>query len=756
MERRDNGSFLLSSPSGELRLSGAWPPMRWQRTWRLFWMTELAVPAHAAALFPLRASLAADGALLSAGDGGAVAAAAPVACCAEEWLLELPPLTGSGEQQPAPVFVWAGDGRRLLSAAAAGGGLPQLVLRGQHAMSGCEAFTLRTLHRHSNTLTLHWRPPAAVPGGAAPGSGDAGGGGGGGGGGGEALALEGGPGCELPVVAQAGRLVCAPPGAKPARLSLALASSCKPALLLTAHASVLGLDPAAAAAAAEARPWARRPASRAEAAAQGFLVHHHGDGVYTICHGASGRRLRLEPSGAPALSADPRLHFPDPRLLWVVQRAAAPLPPAAAAAPPPGFLPPGAAPAGGALHGWTLRTLARVPGLGYLYLSAHPGGLVTTSHRVTRWELWNIADVEACLASALDPLQAVCQAAAEEECVAGAGGGMRRTASAASVASAGGAACAAGQPGRRLQSVRSTPALRSIPEEAEPSAGQAAPPAPRPPRRCASEPALTTLRAAPRPSRLALLAAAPAAPEGWGVCSPAPLVALAVRELAAAVLAAGAASSTASSAKGGGSELSAALSPPLPSPLLAPGALPPPAALSSCPGGHPHAARSAERAASPAGSHPDDCVCVPDDLPAELAALVDAELDLLCSLPPETKVSAWELKTLADAGAAPPWAEAAAQDAGAAAPDSHLCAACAGASGLLLPMDKWVNPQHHQYLQAMARQARAGRAPRRRGGGAAAWAREPDGLTSALQVAKFLLLVTGACRLLGALAGRLR
>ena len=358
LRRQHDGSFLQSSPSGDLQFSAA---LGWNRSWKMFSLTELAVPAQASAPLPLRATLcgAEGGAFLGAGACGKAACCDTVACCSEEWLLDLAAAGGGS----SGTGVWSGDGRQLLSVSAGG----ELLLRGQHGAAGREAFSLQLLkHQPRNSVALWWQPPGGV----------------------------GGP---QGVAAHSGVVTCGS-DCKPDKLSLAIASG-KPALLVTAHGQLLG-----ACLARPQRPVAARPVCPAAAALHGFAFQHHGDGIYSILHTVTGQQLCVDAAGVPQLSSDPRLQFPHPRTLWAAQLTQLPLPAAPAGGLPEGFLAAAGADGSGegggggggsppTLLGWTLRTQVRQAG-SYLYLSAHPGGLVTTASRVTRWELWTVADLQ--------------------------------------------------------------------------------------------------------------------------------------------------------------------------------------------------------------------------------------------------------------------------------------------------------------------------------------------------------------------------
>ena len=713
LQRLSDGAFLQQRGGAAAAFAQAGRPSWWQ-------LRELGLPACTAAPLPLRVTLRSAGCFLSHGGAPAVAngdAAAPacreaVACCSEaragqlallqiadvqmdgrphalkkfgspedlparriqEWLLELAP-TGGGLAREA--CLWTGDARRLLAASDADPAA--LLLRDAQRLSGGgrEVFHLRLEPRPAAAVSLWSR---TVPLGLARGG---------------------------------GRLAASADG-RPARFDLALAGGGWPSLLVSAHAQAVGAAPGE-----PARAAALRPTSAAEAAAQGLVFSHHADSVYSVRQAGDGvgaRHLCVDERGSPALSD--RLQFPHPRCLWVLRLVALPVGggTAAAAPPPCGFVslsaedrePP-------TVLGWTLRTKTRVAGERWAalllsgaalvavvaavaggrlaapapilppspslhstpaagkhrYLSAHPSGLLTTSTRVSRWELFSIADLQACLSSPARPLQHLLRPQAAAATVAQPRPRtlpmLCRSASAAALASARGAAG-----GPRLQTVRSTPSLARIPEEGGSGGRGTAPCQPlsargAPPRRCRSEPCFTALAERRRTPRLAELSRLPAGPTGWGVRSPATLVELLTRRLAAEQLAAAAA------AAGG------------PDPGLAPG---------------PHAAEGLAAALAA--------------VPAELVAAVEAEASALAAPPASdpggTKLSGRQLAKLAGVGGLPAWAGRKLLEALPPRTDCFACAACRGASGaLLLQDDAERNPGHHAFLAGVERAA-AGRA----------------------------------------------
>lgn len=75
---------------------------------------------------------------------------------------------------------------------------------------------------------------------------------------------------------------------------------------------------------------------------------------------------------------------------------------------------------------------------------------------------------------------------------------------------------------------------------------------------------------------------------------------------------------------------------------------------------------------------------------------------------------------------------------------SYVCAECKGSTGLLLPLDPEVNPQHYNFLEAMERR-QFGRQRRRVG-------RDPDPLTVGIQIAKTGLILFGTLKVLNSIA----
>lgn len=441
----------LQAGTGGTALAGRLPLGR-DRASKLFLLQEAALPPHSLQAWPLRATLRADrpggGGYLSA-CGRGLAAAAPVACCSEEWILspgEGGPLAassaGGGTLLAPGCRVWAADGRRLLSSDAADSG--QVLLAPQHACGGGERFSLQL--SSSSELALlaeppeqHRQAPAPALHGDAAGSGP------------EAACGAAPAAAPVPVaVQQPGCGLTCQAGSKPSKLELHLASG-KPTLLLTAHGQLLGcagrgsdrpcglLPPAAACIDDDSSGSSGgRGAVACAAAVRGcaWLLQHHGDCVYSLRHAASGRALYVDDvSGTPCLDgpgAAASLVYPDERLLFWLEPGWATLPasghsgssgdtssgssrsasagsgdgqPAGGAGEQPGdgcsaarrgFVTP---PPGGALTaaGFSLRSLLLVGGR-HLYLSVLPDGLATTVHaadRPSRWELFQPVDLQA-------------------------------------------------------------------------------------------------------------------------------------------------------------------------------------------------------------------------------------------------------------------------------------------------------------------------------------------------------------------------
>ena len=325
-----------------------------------------------------------------------------VACCSEEFLLalgEAAPLAASSTTLFAPhSSVWTADGKCLLSHDA---GTGQLVLAPQHGCTGGERFTLQLSDSGKLGLLAERAQGEEVllPAADAPCCSGANGGSDAGSSCGSPRRAAGpeAP-APVPVVAQRHGVLaaCAGGGTKPSKFDLELASH-RPTLLLTAHGHLLGCQgqassrPCGILPPASASPGAAPAAAAAGASA--WLLHHHGDCVYSLRHAASGRQLYVDDLGAPCLdpptlrgSGGRRVVYPDERLLFWVE---------------PGWATPEAAggngaAAGPACFGVSLRSVHRVGGK-HLYLSALPDGLVTTIYaagRPSRWELFAAADLQ--------------------------------------------------------------------------------------------------------------------------------------------------------------------------------------------------------------------------------------------------------------------------------------------------------------------------------------------------------------------------
>lgn len=136
-------------------------------------------------------------------------------------------------------------------------------------------------------------------------------------------------------------------------------------------------------------------------------------------------------------------------------------------------------------------------------------------------------------------------------------------------------------------------------------------------------------------------------------------------------------------------------------------------------------------------------------LPTEVAACIASELHLLATAPQPTKLSYRQVAKAQESGSAPAWAEKFVH-AGVAEEllaedtlESSLCTHCQGASGLLLPLDPYINPRHHDFLAAMERRLRGG-GRRRRG-------RMGDVWLQGLQMAKHSVIFFGLVRCMAAL-----
>lgn len=426
------GKTCLQSGSDGAALAGRVPLGR-ARASKLFSLEEAALPPHSLQPWPLRAALRveqAGGGYLSASACG-LAAAAPVACCSEEWTLALgqgAPLSlggaGGGNLVAPGSSVWTGDGRRLLSADIAGSG--QVALAPQHACTGGERFTLLLSKR--GKLALLAEPAAQQRQQVAQqqlSAGDAAGG------------QEAAGSTPAAVAVHQGCLTCRSGGGKPSQFALELASH-KPTLLLTAHGQLLSCSSRGS-----DRPCGVLPPAPAGTAggggaasvcAQSALAHawqleHHGDSVYSLRHAASGRSLCVDDLGVPCFDTPggaASLVYPDDRLLFWAEPGWATLEAtgsssststsgmqssaasnsgsggggsgAASAAAEHGFVQP-AAGSSLTVAGFSLRSVALVAGR-HLYLSVLPDGLVTSvsaAERPSTWELFSIIDYQASL-----------------------------------------------------------------------------------------------------------------------------------------------------------------------------------------------------------------------------------------------------------------------------------------------------------------------------------------------------------------------
>ena len=350
--------------------------------------------------------------------------------------------------------VWAGDGKRLLSAEPLTG---QLLLAPQHGCSGGERFTLRLsrtgeLEMCAEPARQQLQQQGEAAAAATVGSEDRSGRDSGV----DSSAANRQP---VPVVAQQqGRLSLHSRGGKPSKFGLELASH-RPTLLLTAHGHLVsscgrssgrpcGILPAAAQPAAgenyhcsagggsgsEAGSSAGPSAAAVQACA--WRLEHHGDGVYRLQADSDRRSLYIDDAGVPCLDAPAgpagtggSLVFPDPRLLFWIEPAWVELGAEQGASGsgasssscdgsavcdtnsadgsstfsssnsscdrhPHGFALPGSA--GLVAAGFTLRSVRCVRGR-HLYLSALPDGLLTTALATgppSRWEVFSVIDLE--------------------------------------------------------------------------------------------------------------------------------------------------------------------------------------------------------------------------------------------------------------------------------------------------------------------------------------------------------------------------
>ncbi|KAL4421568.1 hypothetical protein ABPG75_010859 [Micractinium tetrahymenae] len=537
-----------------------------------------------------------------------------------------------------------------------------------------------------------------------------------------------------------------------------------------------------------------------------WVLEHHGESVYSLRHALTGQSLYLDDHGAPCLEPPGgRIVYPDERLLfwiepgWFTLSAAGSAEAGSGSGSPhgggsssgstegtghidaalpsvAGFMQPGLGSSsasssrgssgdhgcrrgssgssssssgggGGSLTaaGFSIRSVRRVGGR-HLYLSALPDGLLTTVHatsRPSRWELFQLADLQSLVESPLGLLGRLPCASAAPAAAAAAPrpqAPLRRAASMQAVGSSalGGLAgsSSAGGASRSSSELVCSPRLPPVAEQEEAGASAMLPAqrgweAPQPPpaaatpqsagllpRRCQSDTALAALEQRQRqqdreegrgwrrrPLWLAQQLQAPQEPRGWGVCSAASLQDLACRQLCASLAAE-------YRRQHGGGRLPAGL---------------------------------VEAVETELSTH----------LPEELSARIGRELRLLLEPPAPTKLS---LHRLCKAAAGepkdvPPWALPHLPTEGDPLglqwqpTEAFLCARCRGASGPLLPLDPYTNPAHHLFLHAMERTARGGgrvrlRARRRHD--------EEDLLIRALKAGKLLLLAWAAGRTLGA------
>jgi hypothetical protein len=487
-----DGGAALRFPSGAFlssdRASGAPRAGRLGRE-RLYF-EEATAPPCARLAWPMRCTLAdaRTGVHLSEA-GGKLAAAAEAACCAEEFLLDLPGAAAAGA--PLEASLWSADAARLASVDVDDG---QVLFRDQHGCMGAETFCLH-IHAGNEVSLTCAAPPGDDEGAAAA-------------------------------------LVQAPPGArclagaKPSRHELRLAGG-HDALLVTAHGALVGA--CAATGRPRAAPLARGGDERAAAHAAAWRLEHHGGCVYSLRHAASGGQLLMDAAGAPRVRdpAAERLAFPDARGLFRLELAVAE-----------------AAGAGGAAAravGFAVLSLARFGGR-QLMLSALPDGRLAAVRAAppSRWELFAVADAEAVLGSSLRPLLRLpCAGGASAPAppapapAPAAPAAIRRSSSMQALPPVAASPPAAASPLSRI--AEGAPFHGAEAAAAECAAGGGLR------RRCASEPALADLhRRAPPPS-LAGLRAPERRAAGWGVRSAAPLAEQACRRLVGLVRAAAAA-----------------------------------------------------------------------------------------------------------------------------------------------------------------------------------------------------------------------
>jgi hypothetical protein len=132
-------------------------------------------------------------------------------------------------------------------------------------------------------------------------------------------------------------------------------------------------------------------------------------------------------------------------------------------------------------------------------------------------------------------------------------------------------------------------------------------------------------------------------------------------------------------------------------------------------------------------------------MPDEIACRVADELELLLLPCHQTKMAYAHMVKQRDA--LPEWAQSmlVAHDAAESPPEeiieSFACVECCGGSGLQLPLDPEINPQHHRFLEAMGRR-QFGRVRNGRRG------RRPDTLATVLRLAKHGVLFLGVARCL--------
>jgi hypothetical protein len=461
--RLPTGAFLCSDASGALGAVAG--HLRPDKQAKLFRLEEMGVPAYALASWPVRCCLSNQEGVYMSASMGKLVALAEVACCAEELVVDL---QGAARAEAggaaAPAQIWGANQTRLASVERLSG---QVLFQPQHCGLGGEDFTAHMLP--GNQLALRQTAPDGSAAGVV---------------------------CSWPAVR------CLP-GAKPSTLCLELARA-RDALIITAHGHLLGarlsqlsgrLHAAAACGAAGA------PQLRAAA----WQFESHGDAKYSIHHAASGRQLYVDAYGALSIDGARHVTYPDPCTLFVVELTTwTPAPTAGAAqhepqteqggsAPSPGFVTLGE---GACIAGFTICTAARFRGQ-RLMLSALPDGRITTVHASgspNRWELFQVADLEAATGSSLQPLRRLPQPT--PAAVPAAGGLLRRSSSTQ------GLSALPATP--RVHTSRSETALPHIleaAEEAEGAGGAAhgwrpAPPSPTatsamPPRRCVSETALS-------------------------------------------------------------------------------------------------------------------------------------------------------------------------------------------------------------------------------------------------------------------------